>query len=73
MGFYEARLVAKGYAWTYGLHYEENFSPMAKMSSIMFVISLIVSRNWKLYQMDVKNVFLNGKLIETVYVEQPQG
>jgi hypothetical protein len=29
--------------------------------------------NFKLYQMDVKSVFLNGPIKEEVYVEQPPG
>ena len=43
---------------------------MAKMRAI---ISLVASKHWKLHQMDVKNVFLNGNLEEEVYMEQPKG
>jgi hypothetical protein len=32
-----------------------------------------VAKGFKLYQMDVKSVFLNGVLEEEVYVRQPSG
>ncbi|WVZ76852.1 hypothetical protein U9M48_024779 [Paspalum notatum var. saurae] len=37
------------------------------------VLSLALSRSWPMHQLDVKNVFLHGTLIETVYYSQPAG
>ena len=70
---YKARLAAKGYAQEYGLDYEETFSPVAKMATIRVVAAIAVHRGWKLHQMDFSNAFLNGDLIEEVYMMQPPG
>ena len=70
---YKARLVPKGYAQTYGIDFEETFSPIAKMTAVREIISFAASKHWKLHQMDVKNAFLNGDLEEEVYMEQPEG
>lgn len=37
------------------------------------VIALAARNGWKLFQLDVKSAFLQGKLEEDVYVAQPQG
>ena len=36
-------------------------------------LAFVVHHDFKLYQMDVKSVFLNDPLSELVYVEQPPG
>ncbi len=73
MNKYNARLVAKGYAQTYGIDYEETYSLVAKMTIRRAIIVMATTKRWSLHQMDVKNVFLHGDLQEEVYMEQPPG
>ncbi len=59
---YKARLVTKGYAQTYGIDYEETYSPVAKMTTVRIIIAMATTKGWSLHQMDVNNVFLHGDL-----------
>jgi hypothetical protein len=70
---YKARFVAHGFSQKEGIDYEETFSPVARYTSIGTIIALAAKMKWKLHQMDVKIVFLNGVIEEEVYIEQPQG
>ncbi|GJR06225.1 ribonuclease H-like domain-containing protein [Tanacetum coccineum] len=68
---YTARLVANGSSQQLGVDFDETFSLVVKPATIRTVLSLAVSRKWPIYQLDVKNAFLNGDLSETVYMHQP--
>ena len=73
ISWYKAHLVAKGYAQTYGIDFEETFNLVAKMATMRVVIAMAVTKGWELQQMDVKNAFLNGYLQEEVHMKQLEG
>jgi hypothetical protein len=65
--WYKARWVLRGFTQRPGVDYDETFSPVVKPATVHTVLSLPVSRSWPVHQLDVKNVFLHGTLLETVY------
>nr|GEW32252.1 ribonuclease H-like domain-containing protein [Tanacetum cinerariifolium] len=68
---YKARLVANWRTQQIGIDCDDIFSPVVKPATIRTVFSLALSRGWPVHQLDVKNAFLNGDLLETVYMYQP--
>lgn len=40
---YKARLVANGYTQTYGINYQETFSLVAKLNTVIVLLSLVVN------------------------------
>jgi len=69
----KARLVVQGYTQVEGLDFDETFAHVARLESIRLLLGMPCILKFKLFQMDVKSVFLNGYLNEEVYVEQPKG
>jgi hypothetical protein len=65
--------VAQGYTQVEGLEFGETFAPVARLEAIRILLAYACAHNIKVYQMDVKSAFLNGKISELVYVEQPPG
>jgi hypothetical protein len=69
----KARYVIKGYAQSYGVDYFETHSPVVKAKSIRIMLILAAIFDLELKQIDFDTAFLNGKLEEQVYMEQPEG
>ena len=56
-----------------GIDYNEVFAPVARLEAIHLFLAFASFKGFKIYQLDVKNAFLYGKIQEEVYVEQPHG
>jgi hypothetical protein len=69
----KARLVAQGYGQVEGLDFGKTFTSVAHLEAIRILLVFAVSKEFKLYQMDVKSAFLNGVIQEEMYVRQPPG
>jgi hypothetical protein len=70
---YKVRLVAKCYTQKEGEDYFDTYSPVARLTTIRVLLSLAASHGLLIHQMDVKMTFLNGKLEEEIYMDQPDG
>ena len=46
---------------------------MVKPPTIRIILTIALTRRWKIKQLDVKNAFLHGYLKEPVFMEQPPG
>ncbi|GJU47858.1 retrovirus-related pol polyprotein from transposon TNT 1-94 [Tanacetum coccineum] len=68
----KARLVAQGFRQEEGINFEESFASVTRIETIYIFIANAANKNMTIFQMDVKTVFLNGKLKEEVYVSQPE-
>src|SRR6516165_4000835 len=70
---YKARLVTKGYHQKQGIDFDETFSPVAMIKSIRIMLVIAAYHDYERWQIDMKTVFLNGNLVEDVYMTQPEG
>ena len=70
---FKARLVAKGYAQKYAIDYDEIFFACSSFLFNPVFASVSVQNDFLIHQMDVETAFLNGKLDEEIYMQQPEG
>lgn len=66
-------LVAQSFSQEASLDYHETFSPVVKTNTVSTILAFVVPKKWKLRQVDVNNVFLNGDLAKDKYMKQPPG
>ena len=70
---YKAQTVDLRLSQEYELHYDETFSPVAKITIVQVPPALVVNKDWKLWQVDMKKAFLHGELDGEIYMNQPNG
>jgi hypothetical protein len=68
-----AHLGVQGFSQVKGLDFREIFAHVALLKVIRILLTFAASKGFKIYQMDVKNSFLNDFIQEEVYVRQPPG
>lgn len=57
----------------YGVDFEEVYAPVTRLETILLLLALAAKNCWQVHHLDVKSAFLNGDLLEEVYVVQPEG
>nr|GFB23081.1 putative ribonuclease H-like domain-containing protein [Tanacetum cinerariifolium] len=69
----KARIVAQGHRQEEGIDYDEVFAHVAIIEAIRLFLAFASYMRFLVYQIDVKNAFLYGRIDEEVYVTQPKG
>ncbi|GJQ98583.1 retrovirus-related pol polyprotein from transposon TNT 1-94 [Tanacetum coccineum] len=59
----KVRLVAQGYNQQEGIDYDETYALVARLESIRILLAYACALDFKLFQMDVKQQFLNDFII----------
>ena len=67
---YKVRLVAKGFTQKKDIDYKETFSPISSNDSFRIIMALVALNDLGLHQMDIKTMFPNGSIDETIYMVQ---
>ncbi|GKA78961.1 putative ribonuclease H-like domain-containing protein, partial [Tanacetum coccineum] len=65
--------VARNYTQEEGIDYDKVFAPVARIEAIRLFLAYASFKDFMVYQMDVKSIFLYGKIKKEVYVCQPPG
>ena len=70
---YKARIVAKGYSQIEGLDYDQTFAPVTRYDSLPLIIAIATHLGLATDQLHIKPAFLNGDLVEEVWMVPPPG
>ena len=70
---FKTRLVARGFTQREGIDYDEVYSPVAKYSTIRWIVSLLTNPKVKARQTDAPQAYLKGGLDQEIYFAPPKG
>ena len=66
-------MVAQGFNERVGKDFYSTFSPMASLTSVRAVFSLVVNKGWLCYHADIPGAFLRAKTETEKYMRPPRG
>ena len=68
-------MVAQRFFQVLGVDYFDTFAHVAKLTSIYAILAIVAVHNIEIHQINIKEAFLNGKLIDNkcIYMQQPPG
>lgn len=55
----KSRVVVKGYDKTLGFYFKDTFNQIVKQVTICIIITIDVTRKWKVHKLDISNAFIN--------------
>lgn len=70
-GTKKARIAARGFQEPN--NFEINYSPVARLSTIRFLLIQSIQKGWKVRQLDIPTAFLNSEIDTEIYMEIPKG
>lgn len=68
---FKTRCVVRGDKQIKNIDYKETFAPVAKLTTIRILVTLVAYLDLELDHLDVVSAFLNGDIDTTVYLRQP--
>lgn len=68
----KARLVAQGFSHQPGVHCNQTFAPVARLSSIRLLITLAAQFKMNIGQFDITCAYLNGEIEKEILMEPPK-
>jgi hypothetical protein len=69
----KARLVSKGYSKKVGVDHATTYSLVVNNDSIRVGLAIAISHKIDIHQFNINIVFLNGDLLEEIYMAQTKG
>ena len=70
---YKAHLVAQGFSQRPHWDFVESFAPTIRLSVVRALFALVAADNLECDSIDITIAFLNGDLVEEIYIKPPEG
>lgn len=64
-------MVVKGHTQQENINCKKTFSLVVKFASICLILAIIAHLDLELYQIDIKDAFLNEEMDKKIYMDQP--